>query len=237
MNSVFAIAQRELKSYFASPVAYVVTALFLVMSGYLFSAILVQSQEASMRFIMQNLSVIFLFVMPFLTMRLLAEEQRTGTVEILLTNPVRDHEVVIGKFLGATVFFIVMLVFTLYYPFLLITYGNPDRGPIMSGYLGLLLQGMAFLGVGLFASSVTQNQIIAAVLTFTVLLVLWLAEAASNILGAPMRDILRYLSITSHFQDFPRGVIDTAHIVYFLSIVVASLFLATLSLQTRRWNG
>jgi ABC-2 type transport system permease protein len=237
MNSVFAIAQRELKSYFASPVAYVVTALFLVMSGYLFSAILVQSQEASMRFIMQNLSVIFLFVMPFLTMRLLAEEQRTGTVEILLTNPVRDHEVVIGKFLGATIFFIVMLVFTLYYPFLLTTYGNPDRGPMMSGYLGLLLQGMAFLSVGLFASSLTQNQIIAAVLTFTVLLVLWLAEAASNILGAPMRDILRYLSITSHFQDFPRGVIDTAHIVYFLSIVVASLFLATLSLQTRRWNG
>jgi ABC-2 type transport system permease protein len=237
MNSVFAIAQRELKSYFASPVAYVVTALFLVMSGYLFSAILVQSQEASMRFIMQNLSVIFLFIMPFLTMRLLAEEQRTGTVEILLTNPVRDHEVVIGKFLGATIFFLVMLVFTLYYPFLLMTYGNPDRGPIMSGYLGLLLQGMAFLAVGLFASSLTQNQIIAAVLTFTVLLVLWLAEAASNILGAPMRDILRYLSITSHFQDFPRGVIDTAHIVYFLSIVVASLFLATLSLQTRRWNG
>ncbi len=237
MNSVFAIAQRELKSYFASPVAYVVTALFLVMSGYLFSAILVQSQEASMRFIMQNLSVIFLFIMPFLTMRLLAEEQRTGTVEILLTNPVRDHEVVIGKFLGATIFFLVMLVFTLYYPFLLMTYGNPDRGPIMSGYLGLLLQGMAFLAVGLFASSLTQNQIIAAVLTFTVLLVLWLAEAASNILGAPMRDVLRYLSITSHFQDFPRGVIDTAHIVYFLSIVVASLFLATLSLQTRRWNG
>lgn len=237
MNAVFAIAQRELKSYFASPVAYVVTALFLVMSGYLFSAILVQSQEASMRFIMQNLSVIFLFIMPFLTMRLLAEEQRTGTVEILLTNPVRDHEVVLGKFLGATIFFIVMLVFTLYYPFLLITYGNPDRGPIMSGYLGLLLQGMAFLAIGLFASSLTQNQIIAAVLTFTVLLVLWLAEAASNILGAPMRDILRYLSITSHFQDFPRGVIDTAHIVYFLSLVVGSLFLATLSLQTRRWNG
>ena len=107
----------------------------------------------------------------------------------------------------------------------------------MSGYLGLLLQGMAFLAVGLFASSLTQNQIIAAVLTFTVLLVLWLAEAASNILGSPMKDILRYLSITSHFQDFPRGVIDTAHIVYFLSLVVASLFLATLSLQTRRWNG
>ena len=146
MNSVFAIAQRELKSYFASPVAYVVTGLFLVMSGYLFSAILVQSQEASMRFIMQNLSVIFLFIMPFLTMRLLAEEQRTGTVEILLTNPVRDHEVVIGKFLGATVFFLVMLLFTLYYPFLLFTYGNPDRGPIMSGYLGLLLQGHGFPG-------------------------------------------------------------------------------------------
>ncbi|MFN0074336.1 MAG: ABC transporter permease [Chloroflexota bacterium] len=237
MNSVLAIAQRELKSYFASPVAYVVTGLFLVMSGYLFSAILVQSQEASMRFIMQNLSVIFLFIMPFLTMRLLADEQRTGTIEILLTNPVRDHEVVLGKFLGATVFFTVMLLFTLYYPFLLFTYGNPDRGPILSGYLGLFLQGMAFLAVGLFASSLTQNQIIAAVLTFTVLLVLWLAEAASNILGAPMKDIFRYLSVTSHFQDFPRGIIDTAHIVYFLSLVVGSLFLATLSLQTRRWNG
>lgn len=237
MNAVFAIAERELKSYFTSPVAYVVTGLFLAMSGYLFSVILVQSSEASMRFIMQNLSVIFLFIMPFLTMRLLAEEQRTGTVELLLTNPIRDHEVVLGKFLGSTVFFLVMLLLTLYYPFLLFTYGNPDRGPILSGYLGLLLQGMAFLSVGLFASSLTQNQIIAAVLSFTILLILWLAEAASNVLGAPMRDILRYLSITGHAQDFPRGVIDTTHIVFFLSVMAASLFLATLSLQTRRWNG
>ena len=240
MSSVLntlAIAQRELKSYFVSPVAYVVTAFFLLIAGYLFSLILLQSNEATLRYLQSNLSVIWLFVTPFLTMRLLAEEQRTGTIELLLTNPVRDAEVVAGKYLGALVFLFFMLAFTLYYPALIyLLSGRPDLGPMAAGYLGIVLQAGAFLAVGLLASSLTENQMISAILSFAILLVLWLADAVSNNLGSPVKDIFKYLSITQQFNDFPRGIIDTSHVVYFLSLVAACLALTVLSLQTRRWR-
>ena len=235
--NTLAIAQRELKSYFVSPVAYVVTAFFLLIAGYLFSLILLQSNEATLRYLQSNLSVIWLFVTPFLTMRLLAEEQRTGTIELLLTNPVRDAEVVAGKYLGALVFLFFMLAFTLYYPALIyLLSGRPDLGPMAAGYLGIVLQAGAFLAVGLLASSLTENQMISAILSFAVLLVLWLADAVSNNLGSPVKDIFKYLSITQQFNDFPRGIIDTSHVVYFLSLVAACLALTVLSLQTRRWR-
>jgi ABC-2 type transport system permease protein len=237
VQNTLAIAQRELKSYFVSPVAYVVTAFFLVVAGYLFSAILLQSNEATLRFLQSNLSVIWLFVTPFLTMRLLAEEQRTGTIELLLTNPVREFEVVLGKYLGALTFLFFMLAFTLYYPALIyLLQGRPDVGPMAAGYLGIVLQAGAFLAVGLLASSLTDNQMISAMLSFAVLLIMWLADAVANNLGSPAREIFRYLSITQHFQDFPRGIIDTTHVVYFLSVVAACLALTMLSLQTRRWR-
>lgn len=237
VRNTLAVAERELRSYFVSPVAYVVTAFFLLVAGYLFSLILLQSNEATLRYLQSNLSVIWLFVTPFLTMRLLAEEQRTGTIELLLTNPIREFEVVLGKYLGALGFLVFMLVFTLYYPILIVLLqGKPDFGPMAAGYLGILLQAGAFLAVGLFASSLTENQMISAILSFAILLVMWLADGVAGNLGAPVRDIFRYLSITQHFQDFPRGVIDTTHIVYFVSVVAACLLLTVLSLQTRRWR-
>jgi ABC-2 type transport system permease protein len=237
LRNTLAIAQRELKSYFVSPVAYVVTAFFLLVAGYLFSAILLQSSEATLRYLHSNLSVIWLFVTPFLTMRLLAEEQRTGTIELLLTSPVREFEVVLGKYLGALAFLFFMLAFTLYYPALIyLLQGSPDVGPMAAGYLGILLQAGAFLAVGLLASSLTDNQMISAILSFAVLLVMWLADAVANNLGSPAREIFRYVSITQHFQDFPRGVIDTTHLVFFLSVVAGCLLLTMLSLQTRRWR-
>ena len=237
VRNVLAIAQRELKSYFVSPVAYVVTAFFLLVAGYLFALILLQSNEATLRYLQSNLSVIWLFVTPFLTMRLLAEEQRTGTIELLLTSPVREFEVVLGKYFGALLFLLFMLAFTFYYPLLIYALGGrPDTGPMLAGYLGIVLQAGAFLAVGLLASSFTENQMIAAVFSFAILLVLWLADALSNALGPQAGEVLRYLSVTQHFQDFPRGVIDTTHIVYFLSIIVACLLFTMLSLQSRRWR-
>jgi ABC-2 type transport system permease protein len=237
LQTTLAIAQRELKSYFVSPVAYVVTAFFLLISGYLFSVILLQSKEATLRYLISNLSVIWLFITPFLTMRLLAEEQRTGTIELLLTNPVREFELVIGKYLGAILFLFFMLLLTLYYPALLYMLGGfPDTGPMAAGYLGVILQAGAFLAVGLLMSSLTENQMIAAMLSFAVLLVLWLADAVANNIGEPVNNIVRYLSITQHFQDFSRGVIDTSHVVYFVSMIAACLVLTMLSLQTRRWR-
>ena len=237
MRNTLAIAERELKAYFVSPIAYVLTALFLLISGYLFSVILLNTNEASLRYLVSNLSVIWLFITPALTMRLLAEEARSGTIELLLTNPVRDVEVVLGKYLGVLGLLLVMLAFTLYYPALLFIFGNPDRGPMVAGYLGVILQAAAFLAVGLLASSLTQNQIVAAVLTFAILLIMWLSESVANFIGKPAGDVMRYLSVTSHSQDFARGVIDTTHVVYFLSIVAAALFLTFLSLQTRRWRA
>ena len=181
--------------------------------------------------------VVFLFIAPFLTMRLLAEENRLGTVELLLTNPVRDVEVVLGKFLGVMGFILVMLAFTLYFPALLFIFGNPDPGPIISGYLGVILQAGAFAGIGLAASSTTENQIVSAFLAFAVNLILWLSESISQFVGRPLDAVMKYLSITSHFQDFSRGVIDSSHVLFFLSMIAACLLLTYLSLQTRRWRA
>ncbi|MCC6419003.1 MAG: ABC transporter permease subunit, partial [Gemmataceae bacterium] len=185
MNT-FAIAERELKAFFASTVAWVIAAAFMLISGFLFTVILLNSNEASIRFLISNLSVVFLFIAPFLTMRLLAEENRLGTVELLLTNPVRDVEVVLGKFLGVMGFILVMLALTLYFPALLFIFGNPDPGPIISGYLGVILQAGAFAGIGLAASSTTENQIVSAFLAFAVNLILWLSESISQFVGRPL---------------------------------------------------
>ncbi len=234
---IAAVAQRELKSYFVSPVAYIVIAFFLVMSGLLFAGILATTREATLRYLLSNVSVLFLFITPLLTMRLLAEEQRTGTIELLLTNPIRDIEVVLGKYLASLVLMLVMVGLTLYYPALLILLGgDPDRGPIVSGYLGVLLLGAAFLAIGLFASSLTQNQIVAAIVTFAVLLVLWLGDIVQNFSSGVIGSIFSYLSVNSHFQEFSSGIIDSKDVVYFLTLAAAGVFLAYLSVQTRRWR-
>jgi ABC-2 type transport system permease protein len=236
MRNTWAIARRELASYFVSPVAYVVGALFLLISGFLFAVILGQSNEANMRGIFGNFAVIFLFIVPALTMRLLAEEQRTGTLELLLTAPVRDYELVLGKFLGVFLLLLILLAATLVYPAILVVADNPDRGPILAGYLGVVLAGAAFLAIGLFASSLTQNQIIAALLAFAILLLFWLADALGNFTAGRVGDFFRFLSLTRHFDEFPRGVIDTRHIIYFLSVIAAALFFTVQSVQARRWR-
>ena len=237
MTTTLAIAERELRGFFVSTVAWVIAAAFLAITGLLFAVILLNSNEASLRFLFSNLSVIFLFIAPFLTMRLLAEENRLGTVELLLTNPVRDIEVVFGKFLGVLGFVLAMLAMTLYYPALLYIFGSPDPGPLATGYLGVVLQAAAFLAIGLAISSTTENQIVAAFLSFAINLVLWLSESVSQFVGAPIAAALKFLSITSHFNDFSRGVIDTSHVTFFISVVAAALFLTYLSLQTRRWRA
>jgi ABC-2 type transport system permease protein len=232
---VFTVAGKELRSYFASPLAYVVTAGFLVITGIFFALSVILTSEASLRFALDNFRVILLFITPLITMRLLAEEQATGTIELVLTSPVRDWELVVGKFLGALALFGVMLALTLYYPFLLFLYGKPDPGPIVSGYLGLVLLGAGFIALGLLTSALTKNQIVAAVLAFAILLLLWLASPIGDVFSGPVRDILRYLSALDHYSDFSRGVIDTRDVVYYLSLVVAGLFATVQVVGARRW--
>lgn len=238
MKNLWTITSRELKSYFVSPIAYVASAFFLVVMGYLFSLILINSQDASLRGTFSNMIFVLLLLAPALTMKLLAEEQRMGTIELLLTSPVHDWQVVVGKFLGSLILFIVMFLGpTLFYVLILKAFGTPDLGPILTGYLGVLLLGASFLAIGVFTSSLTQNQIIAYVIGFMILLLLWIADAGSNIAGAgAVSDALSYIAVTRHYDDFFRGVVDTTHIVYSLSVIAIPLFLATQVLQIRRWR-
>jgi ABC-2 type transport system permease protein len=236
MRTALVIARRELLAYFISPIAYMVSAVFLLIAGYLFSLILIQSQQATMEGLFFNIMVVLIFVVPLLTMRLLADEQKTGTIEILLTAPVRDWEVVFGKYLAAMGMFGVMLACTLYFPFILWRVGGtPDWGPILTGYLGLILLTSAMMAIGTLASAVTENQIVAAVLSFGILLLLWLIEAAGNI-ATGSATVLTYLSLPTHYNDFARGAINLEDVVYYLSVTIAALFIATRMLETRRYR-
>jgi ABC-2 type transport system permease protein len=236
MRNTLTVARRELQAYFVSPLAYVATAIFLAITGYFFYVILFYSREATMRYLFGNMTIILMLVIPALTMRLLAEEQSKGTMELLLTSPVRDWEVVVGKYLAAVVLFAVMLLLTAYYPVVLNIYGDPDMGPIWGGYLGLFLLGSALLSLGVFASSVSSNQIVAALLGLALIMGLWLIDALGGIASGSLADFFNYLALSGHFQDFTRGIIDSKDVIYMLSLIVGSLFLTTRVVETRRWR-
>ncbi len=236
MKNVWAVSQRELRSYFLSPLAYVVIALFLALSGYLFALILANGRQASLQGLVQNVSVLYLFIVPAISMRLLAEEQRSGTIELLLTNPVQEWEIVTGKFLASVLLVVVMLALTLLYPLFLYIFGSPDTGPIITGYLGILLQAAAFLSVGLWASSLTSNQVVAAIIAFALLLILWLSDNLGQFLGGTVGAIVSYTSVINHFQSFPQGVIQSNDVIYYVTLILAGIVLSTLSLQSRRYR-
>jgi ABC-2 type transport system permease protein len=236
MRNVSAVAERELRSYFLSPLAYLVVAFFLFGAGILFWLILQSTRLASLSGLIQNVHVLFLFVIPMISMRLLAEEQRTGTMELLMTNPVQEWQVVVGKFLGSALLVLVMLIPTLLFVVFLLIYGNPDRGPMITGYLGVILQGSAFLAVGLWASSLSENQIVAAVVSFIALLVAWLSDNIGQAVGGTLGQIVSYLSLTSHIQGFSQGTIDSKDVIFYLTVIAAGLVLSTLSLQSRRYR-
>ena len=237
MRNTTTIALREFKSYLASPTAYVVTGIFLVLTGFLFRTSPATYSETSIRGLWEFWGTLLLLLLAsVLTMRLLAEEKKMGTLELLLTAPVRDSEVILGKFLGSLGILTLMLALTFYYPILLMWFGDPDMGPIITGYLGLFLLGGASLAVGLFASSLTSNQLVAAMVAGGIIFALWFAGMAAGLLPETMGEVISYLSLYYHFSSFMRGVIDTRGIIYYLSITVLFLFLATRSLESSRWN-
>ncbi len=236
MSSAITIASKELKSYLTSPMAYVVTGIFLVLTGFFFSISPSTFLETSINGFMQPGSVLLLLLAAVLTMRLLAEERKMGTLELLLTTPVRDSEVIIGKFLGSLAILTLMLLLTLYYPLLLMIFGDPDLGPIATGYLGLFLLGATSLAVGIFASSLTSNQIVAAVVAGGILFALWFVGMGAGFLPQGLGKLLGYFSLSFYFPDFVRGVIDTRGVIYYLSISALFLFLAIRSLENSRWS-
>lgn len=236
MRNTLTIASKELKSYLASPMAYIVTGIFLVLTGFFFSTSLSTYFETSIKGFLVPGNFLLLLLASVLAMRLIAEERKMGTLELLLTAPVRDSEVIMGKYLGSLGILVVMLALTAYYPILLASYGDPDFGPIISGYLGFFLLGSTALAVGLFASSLTSNQIVAAVVSGGILFTLWFIGMAASFLPEAMGDVIGYLSLSYYYPDFMKGIIDTRGIIYYLSITVLFLFLAARSLENSRWS-
>jgi ABC-2 type transport system permease protein len=249
VRNALIIAGKELRVYFVSPLFYVITALFVALNGMFFATNLFNGLQATMRPTFNIALVIMVFAAPLLTMRLISQEKQQGTIELLLTSPIRDEEVVVGKFLAAVVMFLSMFAFTLVsvlalvwtsqtkVKILFLTVGHVDLGPLLTGYLGTILLVAGFLAIGIFASSVTQNQIIAAMIAFAVLLTDLIATSFGPILfSPPMSDLVEYVGYGKHVDAFSRGVISLPDMVYALTLIVLPLYLAVVALGARKWH-
>jgi len=238
MRNVTALTQRELAASFLSPVAYVVALAFLVATGHLFmTSTLIEGGEASIRPTLNGMAWLLVFAVPLLTMRVLAEEFASGTIETLMTAPVTDLEVILGKFLGVFIFYVALLAATLVYVLLLFAYGAPDVGVILSGYLGMLLLGALYVAVGVFASSLTRHQLVAAIVGIGLLSLFTLViDAFAAWRGGTWRTVLGYMNILRQFGDFSKGMLDTKSIVFFITGTVFALFLAVKVVESRRWR-
>ena len=239
MRNVPTMAQRELGAYFLSPIAYAVIAMFLFSSGLAFGlGTFTPGGEASLRSLFDFWIVLILvFVLPMLTMRLVSDELRQGTIETLMTAPITEIEVVLGKFCGAFVFYLILLAALLLYPLLLQMYGSVDSKLLFCNYLGLLLVGALYISVGLFFSSCTKHQVIAVLLSFALLaLMTFASHALAQLVEGWPRVFLQQLSIRSHFYDFVRGMLDLNHVVFFLTTTAFFLFVTVKRLEMRRWQ-
>lgn len=255
MKNVWTIFTKEIRSYFVSPIAYLLLTMFAVIFGFFFWNALgyfvfmgIEQQmrgemfpmnvnESIIRPLLSNVSVIGLFFIPMITMRLFAEEKRSGTIELLTTSPIRDIEVIIGKWLAAVALYAVMLLFTALNFAFLFRYGNPDWKPLLIGYLGLLLQAGCLLAIGTFISTTTKNQIIAGGVTFFVCLLLWLLSWFTAFDSGPLNQVINYLSIVTHMENFQKGVIDTKDVVFYFSMIFFALFMTSRAMESLRWRS
>src|ERR1039457_3634721 len=257
MKNSLTIAGKELSGYFLQPVAYVVMTVFLLLDGFFFFALLryfevrrtaysqMQNPEVLQRLnlnerviepMLHNLAIVLVILVPAITMRSFAEEKRTGTYDLLLTAPIRTGEIVAGKFIAAAAFLLIMNGVGGMFPLILVAFGNPEVGVMFSGYLGLAFLSISFVSIGLFTSSLTQNQIIAAISCFGLLLLLFVISWPAQGGGGPLVDLVRYLSLPEHFAQMVTGIIDTRDIVYFLSLIFVALFLTQRSVESARWR-
>jgi ABC-2 type transport system permease protein len=255
MKNVLIICGKEIKSYFSSPIAYLLMTIFAVIFGYFFFSATAYFVQASMQMQMQgqnspmnvndfiigpllgNASVVGLFLIPMISMRLFAEEKKQGTIELLMTSPVKDWEIIVGKWLGAMVMYACVIGVSALNVALLFSYGKPDWRPILVGYLGLLLQGGCLLAIGTFISTTTNNQIIAGGATFAVCLLLWVLDWVSSYEQAVWAKVIAYCSVLTHFEPFSKGVIDSKDVIFYLSMIFLGLFLTQRSLESLRWRS
>lgn len=255
MSNIWTVAKREIKTYFTSPIAYVVMFVFTALVGFFFYSIMWWFNSQAMQMaqnpmyyqqlnvnqmvygpLFGNMSIILLLMLPLLTMRLFSEEKKSGTEELLYTSPLSVWQIILGKFLAALVVLLAMLGLTGLLSVFSFAYGNPEPAPLLAGYLGIFLMGAAFIAIGIFFSSLTENQIVSAILTFGALLLFWVLNWASSAAGGVGKSILDYLSIFQHFEDFSKGIVDTTHVVYYLSFAFLGLFFTHSVIQSRRWR-
>lgn len=255
MSAVWSITKKELVSYFTSPIAYIVIAIFILLSGFFFYSLVwwfntqaLQMSQNPYYFqqvninqmvfapLFHNLSIILLLMLPVVSMRLFSEEKKMGTEELLFTSPVSVIQIILGKYLAALVVLLAMLVLSAIPTIFTFIHGNPEPVPYLLGYLGLFLLGAAFLALGLFWSALTENQIVSAVLTFGTLLLFWVLSWAAYSARGLWQDVLNYLSFFEHFDGMTKGILDTSDLVYYLSFAFFGLFLTHSVIQFRRWR-
>jgi ABC-2 type transport system permease protein len=229
------VFQKELRSYFNSPVAYIVIVVFLVILGWFFVSGIFLANVSSLRTVFETTPFLLLFFAPAITMRLISEEKKSGTLELLLTKPVKEYEIIVGKFLAAWVLYFFTLLPTLSFYVTMSILGTLDLGPVIGGYFGLLLVGAVFLAVGVFGSSITENQVVGFIVSFLIVFILFILDKILLYVPASLASILEYLSIDYHFSNIARGIIDSRDVLYYLSAIVFTLLLGTVSLQKRRW--
>lgn len=234
MKNIYYVFKKEMKSYFVSPLAYTVVAVFLFITGYFFYVILANTHDASLRILFGNMSIILLLISPVLTMRLVAEERKLGTDEFLLTAPLKSVEVVLGKYFAAVCLFLFMAVLSLEYFVVLKLVGDPEMGPLYTGYFGLMLLGATYCAVGIFTSALSDNQMVSAMIGFGILLMFWVIDWFSSVATPEWSRFLNSLSMLSHFDSFQKGVIDTTDLFYFFAIIFLFLFMTTKLVESRR---
>ncbi len=255
MRNVWIICRKELRSYFVSPVAYLLLAMFAVIFGFFFWNILgffvregteammrgqmfpMNLNERVVRPLLQNISVVGLFLIPLITMRLFAEEKRTGTIELLATSPVTDMQVILGKWTAAMIMYGGMLLLSAVNFVFVFRYGHPDWKPLAIGYLGLLLQAGALLALGTFISTLTKNQIIAGAVTFAVSLLLYILEWVTSFETATWVHVVSYMSIITHFESFSKGLLDSKDAIFYVTLTFLGLFLTSRSMESLRWRS
>ncbi len=255
MRNVWVILRKELRSYFVSPVAYLLLAMFAVIFGFFFWNILgyfvregmesmmrgqtfpMNLNERVIRPLLSNISVVGLFLIPLITMRLFAEEKRTGTIELLATSPITDLQVILGKWLAAMILYGGMLLLGAVNFVFLFRYGHPDWKPLAIGYLGLLLQAGALLALGAFISTLTKNQIIAGAVTFALSLLLYILEWVTGFDTSTSARVISYMSIITHFESFSKGLLDSKDAIFYVSLIFLGLFLTSRSMESLRWRS
>jgi ABC-2 type transport system permease protein len=236
MRNILPIFRREIFAYFYSPMAYIVITVFLVITGWFFTSEMFLSNESSLRSVFGIIPFVFIFFIPAITMRLLSEERKSGTIELLFTMPISDIEIVLGKYFAGLGLLAVALLFTLPYALSIVALGEPDIGMLITGYLGLVLMGASYIAIGVFSSTVSKNQVIAFIIAFIIIFTLWLINKFLMLIPPPLVPLLQYLSIDYHYENIGRGVIDSRDVVYYLSLIVFMLSLAKISLESRKWS-